>query len=395
MTSQGSIHFDRQVAIIACLIAGIANIPFNAMPLLLGTAADNFGLVPSQIGLLGGATLFGWVVGTALSFFLLHRVNWRLASIAGTLLTIIGLFTSLNVSSVNLLYLCWFILGLGASLPTCIAFDVIGKTAHPERYFGLMTLAVVLFSAAILWLFPILLIPQLGYAGMIFGLAGVFALIVVLTLSLPRSDTTAGARLASAQMEAVASSDFAKLAFIAFLIFFAGQSGLWAFLERAGREISIAPQDVGVILAVLKVIGGVACVMPILVADKWGDRWPFVSGFLGTLVGCGLLYASTTATGYAMGAWIWEFFFTVVFCYTNGAISRWDRSGRLVVLIPGAIGLGGAIGPAIAGFLKTGPGYLPIYTFTTTCMFICMCIMLVLLHLQGRGRTAMPVGAAA
>jgi len=395
MTSKGSTHFDRQVAIFACLIAGIANIPFNAMPLFLGTAADNFGLAPSQIGLLGGATLFGWVGGTALAFFLLHRVNWHLASIAGTLLAIGGLLASLNVSSVNLLYLCWFTLGLGASLPTCIAFDVIGKTAHPERYFGVMTLAVVLFSAAILWLFPILLIPHWGYDGMIFGLAGVFALIVLLTLSLPRSDTTASARLASAQIAAVASSRLAKLAFIAFLIFFAGQSGLWAFVERAGREISIAPQDIGVILAILKVIGGVACVMPIIVADKWGDRWPFIAGFLGTFAGCALLYVSTTATGYALGAWIWEFFFTVVFCYTNAAISRWDKSGRLVVLIPGAIGLGGAIGPAIAGFLKTGPGYLPIYAFTTTCMFTCMSIMLVLLHLQGRNRTTIAAASAA
>lgn len=371
--------FGRDAAIVASLLAGIANLPFNVMPLILGVAADAFHLIPTQMGLLGAAMLMGWVGGTLFSFFALHRLNWRFAALGGVGLITLGLQASLHVQGVIALDTCWFVLGLGAALPTCVAFEILGQTATPERSFGMMTLTVVLASALVLWLFPLLLIGRWGYAGLVNGLTACFLLQTFLIPGVPVQGFHSSVRRASRAKLRPA----ALIAVTAFLIFFTGESGLWAFLERAGREIGLGREQIGVILALLKVIGGIACLSPIILATRLGNRWPFVVGFGASVVAVLLLASAANATLYAAGAWLWEFFFTVMFCYSNGLISRLDTSGRIVVLVPGAIGLGGAAGPAIAGYLKPAAGFVPIYVFTLACILVSGAVMLVLLHREG------------
>lgn len=377
MRAQASVHFGIGVAIFASIVAGIVNIPFNAMPMILGSAADHYGLAPAQIGQLGGAMLFGWVGGTALCFFILHRLSWRLVAAAGLVTAVAGVQLSVHSPDISLGYLSWFILGFGASLPTCVCFEVIGNTGNQERSFGMMTLSIVLASAAVLYLFPLFLLSRWGYSGLVLGLSALFLAQLAIVWKLPSGPLSATA--AQAHATAAGSNAPAWIAFIAFLIFFSGQSGLWAFLERAGREIAIAPESIGLILAILKVVGGLASITAMVVATRFGNRWPFVAGFVGTVIAVVILENSRSSAPYAIGGWIWEYFFTLVFCYTTAAISRLDRSGRVVVLLPGAIGLAGALGPTVAGYMKTGPGFLPIYIFAAACMFVCMCILLSLL----------------
>jgi len=47
-----------------------------------------------------------------------------------------------------------------------------------------------------------------------------------------------------------------------------------------------------------------------------------------------------------------------------------DRSYRLAVLIPAALGIGAAAGPAIAGALKTGDSYQSIFLFAIACALL-------------------------
>jgi hypothetical protein len=369
-------HFGIGMALAASLVAGIANIPFNAMPMILGSAADAFKLVPAQIGLLGGATLSGWVAGTALCFFILHKLSWRVVGVAGLATAVAGLQLSLHSDSVAVLNLSWFILGFGASLPTCVAFEVIGNTEKQERSFGMMTLAIVVASALVLYLFPVFLLPRWGYGGLVGGLGILLLAMVPVIWRLPSGKMHApqqGGRLATA-----GSNRAAWLALVGFLIFFAGQSGLWAFLERAGREIDVAPADIGVILAILKLVGGLASITAMVAATRFGTRWPFVAAFVGIAAAGAILHFASSTLGYAVGGWIWEYFFTLTFCYATAAISRYDATGRVVLLLPGAIGLGGAIGPSVAGYLKTGDGFLAVYLLAAIAMFLCMCIFLAL-----------------
>ena len=43
-----------------------------------------------------------------------------------------------------------------------------------------------------------------------------------------------------------------------FFAFLVGNIGLWAFLERIGASLQVAPGEMGIVFAVLKLLGGVA-----------------------------------------------------------------------------------------------------------------------------------------
>lgn len=211
-------------------------------------------------------------------------------------------------------------------------------------------------------------------------------MVVVLLLALPfiRLIPPHAQHLGEAKVDSNQAGDWrgnlpAWLALVAFLIFFAGVTGLWAFLERVGKEISIEPGQMGIMFAVLKLIGGAASIVPVVLASRFGLHWPHIVGFAGVLAGVILLHHAETFTLFAAGSWIWEFAQTLIFCYAPAAITRLDRSGRVSVLIPMAIGVGGTFGPAVAGLLNTGDSYIPIYAFATLCTLISTLIFMALM----------------
>jgi hypothetical protein len=120
------------------------------------------------------------------------------------------------------------------------------------------------------------------------------------------------------------------------------------------------------VLAVLKVLGGAGALVAVLIGSRFGGRWPHVIGLITIAGGTVLLFRAGGLVEYALGAWAWEFGFSLSQCYQMAAVPRLDRSGRLTVLVPAAAGLGAAFGPAIAGYLKTASGsYAPVLVFTT------------------------------
>ena len=373
------LRVSLKVGIIAGIIGGVSNIPFNVMPVILGSAADQYSLIPSEIGTLASLTLFGWVLGTVICFFIARKIDWRWLSGAGFLLAAASVQLSLFNDSTSLLYFAWFILGFGCSVPTCIVFEVLSHTQNQERSFGMLSLIVVIVSAMVLYTIPAYILPYWQYAGMVHS----FSLLMLCAMSLvwifPSNSPSQS--VASKDSDNSANSS-AWIALAAVLIFFAGQSGLWAFLERAGREIDLSPKDIGIVLSLLKLVGGLAGVAVMVIATRFGNRWPYVASLLGIIFGVYLLDSANSLEMYALGSWIWEFFFALVFCYSAAAVSRLDKTGRIVVLVPGAAFTGAAIGPLIAGYLKTGPGFMPIYIFTVICTLICAVVFLTLLSKQ-------------
>ena len=76
-----------RLMVIASLASTIGGLPFNALPVMLGSLADSFSLAPQAIGLLGSICFAGYLLGTLGAPFWIDRVNWRLLTIisaAGT-----------------------------------------------------------------------------------------------------------------------------------------------------------------------------------------------------------------------------------------------------------------------------------------------------------------------
>ena len=347
------------------------------MPVIIGAAADTFELDSRQLGLLGSSLLAGWLIATIPAFFFMHKADRRVAIIAGACLAATGFVISQFFETVNVLYLTWGIAGFGTAIVYCVSIQLIAELGQMERAFGFKVMSEVFSGAALLFLFPALVISIWHYAGASYGLAVIYlSAITMLRWISPKSPEI---KQTNTNEKKVRASAPAWVALAGLLIFLSGITGLWTFMERVGDEVGVQPAEMGIILAVLKLVGGIAGITAAVAGAKYGIRWPHIFTFLSILVAVVFLQTAQGIYLFAAGAWLWEFGFSLGFAYQCAAIARFDISKRLLLLIPSCIGLSGVIGPALAGYLKSAGSYLNIYYFAVVSAFIATAIFLSLL----------------
>lgn len=66
------------VAILAASFAStIGGLPFNSLPVLLGSLADSYGYAPRTVGLIGSTCFAGYLAGTLGAPVWMNRLDWR------------------------------------------------------------------------------------------------------------------------------------------------------------------------------------------------------------------------------------------------------------------------------------------------------------------------------
>ncbi|MGL6071029.1 MFS transporter [Craterilacuibacter sp.] len=345
----------------ASFASTIGGLPFNALPILLGTLADSFKLGAAATGLLGSSCFAGYLLGTLLAALYMDRLNWPWL----TRLSALGAAGALLLSSQLPLffqYPLWAVVGFFAALMTCLGLRIMGALPDKERALSVRLAIELAVTSLVLFVLPPLVIARWHYPGLVLALSAIILLLSLSSLKLPRREALPGA---AAARDAISIADSLHLpwpAFAALACFFVygtGQIGLWAFLERIGHSHALSASELGLTFAVLKLLGGAAAGALILVGDRLGYRWPH--GIVLLVITAGLLLMSRGGfAGFAIGAWVWEAGFTWGCIYQTAAIARLDPSGRSVMLIPAAFALAAMLGPGLAGFLSAS-GFAPLY----------------------------------
>ena len=348
------------IIVAAGFISAIGGFPFNTMPVMLGSLADTFSLGSQQLGLVGSSALGGFVAGSVLASLWIERVNWKLAAVAGAAVTALGYLFTAKVSG-EFLYAIWFVVGFGASTLYSLSIRVLSELPDKERAFGMRSAIELTITASVLFALPPLIIANWQYTGAAVTLALVIVVLGIFAYWLPARGSSVVERQPFPHFKSAAPA-WAGLAIL--FVFFAGVSGLWAFLERMGQGVGSTPTQLGFMFAALKLIGAGSAFVAGAVGGKLGLRFPHIAVAVMILVGLFLLYVADSFEVYAAGAWIWEAGFSIGFCYQCAAVTRLDTSRRLVVFIPAALALGGTVGPGVAGFLRASAGDLPILVFT-------------------------------
>jgi predicted MFS family arabinose efflux permease len=343
----------------ASLASTIGGLPFNALPVMLGSLADSFGLGAGPVGLLGSICFAGYLVGTLGAPLWMNRLDWRwltLVSAAGTA----GSFAlSSVVSELRWLYAVWALIGFFASTMTCLGMRILADLPNKVRAFGVRQGMELAVTAAVLFVLPPLVIAPFRYPGAALALAAVVAVLGVSAFWVPRRALTDARAAALAEPSlglALPWSAWAALA--VFFLFLVGNIGLWAFLERIAASLKIAPAETGLVFAVLKLLGGVAAFTVAGFGDRLGGRAAYGLVLLGVAVGLGLLAVAGGFLPFALGAWVWEFAFTCGCVVQTAGIARRDPSGRAIVLVPAAFALSAMAGPALAGQLVAGGSFM-------------------------------------
>ncbi|RJG18997.1 MFS transporter [Massilia cavernae] len=341
------------IILAASIASTIGGLPFNSLPVVLGSMADTFGLPPDTIGMMGSVCFTGYLAGTLGAPFWINRIDWRTLTIVSAGATASAFALSATVVRVDILYLLWALIGFFASTMTCLGMRILSDQPDKVRALGVRLGVELSITAAVLFALPPLLIASWRYTGAALGLAGVVLLLAVSALWLPRGPRGVPASNA-APGAALPMASWASLA--VFFLFLVGNVGLWAFLERIGAASQVAPAGMGMVFAVLKLLGGVAGFAVAFAGERLGRRLPFLLVLAGSTAGLALLASGGGLVTFALGAWTWEFFFTCGCVFQTAAIAHTDRSGRAIVLVPAAFALGSMVGPGLAGYLLADAG---------------------------------------
>lgn len=346
----------------ASLASTIGGLPFNTLPVLLGSLADSFHLPPEQVGLLGSICFGGYLLGTLGAPLWMNRLNWRWLTAVGAICTAVCFALSALVQALPLLYVSWACIGFFASTMTCLGMRVLSELPNKERAFGVRQGVELSVTAAVLFALPPLLIARFHYAGAAWALAALVLLLGVSAFWVPNG--------AAVPLNSEAGSHHTRRmpmtawwALAVLWLFLVGNIGLWAFLERIGVHLSVSSADMGVVFAVLKLLGSVAAFFIATVGARWSQANGLAATLLGLLAGLGLLASASGFGFYAAGAWLWEFAFTCGCVLQTAHIARTDPSGRAIVLVPAAFALASMVGPGVAGKLMGAQGIAPVLWF--------------------------------
>lgn len=360
------------VMVAASFASTIGGLPFNSLPILLGSLAEQFTLTGQQIGFLGSACFAGYFAGTLAAFFIMNHISWRKLTVLAAVFASLALFLSSFAQWDYQMYL-WAVLGFFAALMTCLGLRIMGEMENKERALGLRQGIELGITALVLFILPAYITVQYGYKG-----AAIALLIIVLALSLSafllpeRSmshETDSGIR------NRLKLPGMAWLALLIFFLFGAGNIGLWAFLERMGNQIQLAPAELGVVFAVLKLLGGAAAFVIAVVGDRLGMRVPYLIVLVVICAGLILLWQAENFMIFALGAWIWEVGFTWGCVYQTATVARLDSRGKAIMLIPAAFGLSSMAGPAVAGLISAD-SYVPILIFAFATSLIAVLVFM-------------------
>lgn len=368
MTISGRQTFAVMIA--ASFASTIGGLPFNSLPILLGSLADSFSLTPQQTGFLGSACFAGYFGGTLAAFFIMNHVSWRKLTVLAAGFASITLLLS-SFAEWQFQMLLWAVLGFFAALMTCLGLRIMGEMDNKERALGLRQGIELGVTALVLFILPAYITVAYGYQGTAIAL-----LLIVLGLSLSafllpeRSSVT---EASPGLLQQIRLPGKAWLALIVFLIFGSGNIGLWAFLERMGSSLELAPAELGTVFAVLKLLGGAAAFVIAVIGDRLGMRLPYLVVLFVVVAGLLLLWRADGFVVFALGAWVWEVGFTWGCVYMTATVARLDSQGRAIMLIPAAFAVSSMVGPAAAGFLSV-ESFLPLLGFALISTLIAVVI---------------------
>lgn len=347
----------------ASLASTIGGLPFNVLPVMLGSLADSFQLDAQTTGLIGSICFAGYLVGTLGAPFWMNRVNWRVLTLVSAVGTAGSFALSSQVSTLEWLFVVWALIGFFASTMTCLGMRILSDLPDKVRAFGTRQGVELSVTAAVLFALPPLIISQFKYPGAALSLAAVVAVLSLSAFWVPTGSQAATGDNAEAPAVGAYLPSAAWRSLALFFIFLVGNIGLWAFLERIGSSLQIAPAEMGTVFAVLKLLGGVAAFFTAAVGERVGPTraawWVVAAVSLGLV----LLHTATAFLGFALGAWIWEFAFTCGCVFHAASIARSDPSGRAVMLVPAVFALSSMAGPGLAGQIAAGGNYLGLLGF--------------------------------
>lgn len=346
-------NLDRPGVVIAATAMSVAAVlVFALLPVISGVMAEHFSLSEEEIGLVAASYFGAYALISATASLWVRRVSWRLIRWLGFGLMVLGIglcliSTSFVMACVGLAVTA---IGAGALYPVCMT--IVSDMTHMDRVFALKLSAEQLVPAAVL----LVLTAFLASAMSLSQVFSVLLLVVVLTFFasvwLPDQGSGKHDHPASTADTPVK----AYLALAALALNFAGYAGLWAFLERLGNAEGFDSAFVNTWLSVGLITAGIGPLGAAWLADRIGRLVPVFIATLLSILTLLMLTEGLSTTAYAMVLTFLPLTYCFAIAYLLSIVGDVDHNGRVAGLMPFALAIGAAAGPAIFGVVLASNG---------------------------------------
>jgi predicted MFS family arabinose efflux permease len=247
-----------------------------------------------------------------------------------------------------------FMSGIGAGILAAIATVALGQSDKPDRNYGLLFAASLLFGTAGLWGLPMLL-DRVGLNGAYVFIALLAVVVGFLSPSLPAGGTPQARPSDSSIRQR--SWTLAGVVLLSITLFWAQQNALYAYMERIGNASGLSAQFIGFTLGLANLTGFAGASLVAWLGTRFGRLLPLVLSTAIQLICLWALSGTIGSSGYLIAIAVISLAWNIVNPIQIGILAGVDTSGRALALASTVIGVGLAAGPALGATVLHGNDY--------------------------------------
>ena len=375
--------FDSAPVTAAAILFGVVAVAiFPIMPIFVGTLVDHLDFTSSQSGYVTSADIIGIAAGNLLGYFWVSRINWRRMAVLSVLVLFTGNIICITTTQFVPLLLLRFIIGVAEGTALALTYAILGASANPDRNYGFF-----LFGSLGTGALNVLLLSALTGShgpGIVFDDLAVLSLVAACFIRFVPAGGYQGSTTPAAAGREIRPAVLllpVTIALLANLVYFIGQGGVWAYLERIGIADGLAANQVASGLSASLVLGVIGALTASLLNVRWGRVAPLGLAIAAAILAVLLLQWKITFITFFIALGVWNFANNFGHPYLLGYLAAIDKSGRYVV-VSAAMQTGGmGLGPAIVALLITGADYDSVLWFGQVCFALSLLLFMPLMIL--------------
>lgn len=335
------------------LVGVMGNSVIYLIPLLVGGMVSDRGFTEQQAGLMASIDLGGYALATALTAYLVGHFSWRRLALAGLMLMAAANAATTTLHAFETFAFARFASGLGCGVLAGLASVSLSRTDNPERNFGLLLAAALLFGTAGLWGLPVLL-ERYGLNSAYWLLAGLALVVGLAAVRLPEGHAAeTGAGAASGQVNWLLVG--AVLASVT--LFWAEQNAVYAYIERIGNASGLEPTFIGFALGMANLTGFAGAALVAWLGARAGRMLPLAVATVLQLACLMALSGKVSSMAFIGGLGLMSLAWNIVNPFQLGILSGVDPTGKTLALAATMTGVGLAAGPAAGAAAIDMGGY--------------------------------------
>ncbi len=377
------------VAIAAFLT--VNNLVYNTLPIILGGLATQRGFDESEIGFLGSAFLAGQMITNITGPLWVGRVNWKITVSLAMLTFAVAMSLSTHVGF-SMIAVSYAIAGGMTGIALACMFCLISNMNNPVRAYSLALISQCVIAGVLVIILQSFVLPLYGLEGLSYLIAALILIATVFAGWIPKNLKTQLEGIKKADNEDNKEGSTSKINFslwaflglIGIIIYYTGQTGVWAFVERIGTSRGFDPDFIGVVAAGSLILSGLGAWAADLTGNKLGNFKPLVIGIMVFIIAMIILVATADKYLYFLAIIIYSAAWNYMTPFQLLVVRHADESGTYAAMIPAFQSIGSSLGPVGVGMLIVdGGGYTNAYLIAIAMALICL-VFFWGAHLKGR-----------